>query len=1697
MRGSLSGRYVLGSDIDASETSTWNYNSSLGYYKGFTPIGNGTTNFTGIFNGLGHTISGLYTRQTGYYAGMFGCSGATAVFSSVGLINHTVISTVEYVGGLVAYLTDSLVEDSYMLGSVTGRFSVGGLIGQANGGTIVGSYTAGDVNANNYGSGGLVGNAYGASITSSWSSADVTSTSIYVGGLAGYSNGSVTDSYAVGDVVGSTHVGGLIGYTGTATIADSYASGDVTGSLYTGGLVGYNYGAVTNTYALGTVSGGHSTGGLVGITGDTSSISNSNATGDVIGGSNAGGLVGYDRGSVTTSYATGKVSGIAAVGGLVGYNYTGTVSYSYATGTVTGTGSDVGGLIGRNDATVSTTYALGSATSTLSYVGGLVGRNYGTIAMSYSIGKTIGSSYAGGLVGYQGGTVTNSYWNETTSGRTGSTSLTTAEMMAESDFSGWDFTSTWAIMEGVSYPYFQWQGTPGLIKGTSDLTATETVRVVVNGTSVEAISIAVDGTFYAILSQGTMDVGDVVLLYEQDGGVNAANAVYVLGSNVATGLSLSSGTLWADSGAGVLSTASFITALGVLTPSDVLYRVSDNDLTITASMTDLYNTSGSGIELVGSIMTSGNLSFYAPVMLAANVTVDAGAGAITFGSTIDGEFDFSIAGGTIAFAETVGGTTPPSTLFVTGDATLSSDITVYENLTFDDTVTLEADSALISHYGTLTLNGLDNGSYSLTGTARTVDLNEGISWNAGTLTLTATYYDININATMNATGTAGLILTFGDNLNLSDGVKVNLATGASLTINDNVYTIINSLGAVGSSTATDLQGMKGGLAGYYALGSDIDASDTATWNYSSTLGYYQGFQPVGGSTSFTGIFNGLGHTVTNLYIRRIADLTGFFGQIGSAGTVSNVGLINANVTGKSGVGALAGRNNGTIYSSYATGAVRGTSSYTGGLVGLLSGSITDSYADVDVTGTQDVGGLVGYQTGGTITNSHATGDVTGSGNFIGGLVGYEYYSTAYITYSYATGNVSGADYVGGLVGYNTSNAYPITYCYALGSVTGGDYIGGLIGLNNYGSSIRYSYAAGKITATGTNVGGLAARSNGSVSYSYWNKTTTGVMTTSGGGPGTTPEQMMAESAFSSWNFSSTWAIAEGVSYPYLRGQGTPTLIKGTSNLTSGEAIEVAVNGTVVGTGATGADGSIYIMLDEGTVDSGDVILLYVNEDGTTMSNAVYIASGNVLTGLSLTSNTLWADSADGLLSNATFVSARGSLNTTDILYTAFGNALTIVAGSTMLDNSSGSGLTIDGSITTSGNLTFETDVTLGADVVFDVSGGILTVNGTINGAYDLAVTAETFSLAGAIGGTTALDTVLLTSANGLELPSIAAANIIARTTNAAADLTIASETVLTATGTGTSVTLSSGRNFINDAGSSAIVAENGRWLIFSTTPDANTYGSLDSGNMAIWNANYGDTIGQTGNRYLFSDQPTVTFTSSDVSKTYGTDATAIVAGAYTIGGLQSGITGAFLSDTEATAFSGTPDATSFGAIATADAGTYILTVGAGTTTGLNGYVLAYSSSGELTVDPATVTVSAVSANKTYGMTDPALLYTVNGLVLNDTATTILSGSLSRGQGQDIGSYVIYQGTLIATTNYTIVFQGNTFTITPTGKAVDTNTLRQLSKGDLDVGEITFIHKDYRLSGEILVPEPNPSPLTNKDIAEIIGLNYVMTDKKED
>ncbi len=287
------------------------------------------------------------------------------------------------------------------------------------------------------------------------------------------------------------------------------------------------------------------------------------------------------------------------------------------------------------------------------------------------------------------------------------------------------------------------------------------------------------------------------------------------------------------------------------------------------------------------------------------------------------------------------------------------------------------------------------------------------------------------------------------------------------------------------------------LNGKYILMADIDLS-----GYSSG----EGWVPIGSNTApFTGQFDGNGFIIKNLMINRPnTNYQGLFGATDSTAELVNVTLENVNVTGSYYTGSLVGQNyQGRITNSYSTGSVRGNY-FTGGLVGKnLYGAITSSYFTGSVTGVVHyTGGLVGKNYRGAIMNSYSTGSVTGGSDETGGLVGLN--DGGIISNCYSIASVTGKlYYTGGLVGWNSGS---IANSYSAGSVTGVRYTGGLVGYMSSGTK---------------------------VAYSYWDVQASGI-TASAAGMGRTTTQMKQQATFINWDFTNTWAIDEGKSYPYLR-----------------------------------------------------------------------------------------------------------------------------------------------------------------------------------------------------------------------------------------------------------------------------------------------------------------------------------------------------------------------------------------------------------------------------------------------------------------------------------------------------------------------------------------------------------------------------------
>lgn len=192
-------------DLDGSAGDPW------------TPIGDYYNPFAGVFDGQGHTVSGLHFDDAGAkYAGLFGC------IRSVGA---------SILGGAIQNVG---VTDSY----IRGRECVGGVCGE--------SY-------------GLIQNC--------WNDSQVMGEGMCVGGVCGFNKGTVSLCRNTGAVSGEDRVGGVCGYMGedTSKIENCMNTGTVSGNTMVGGVCGFHEdGLLTSSCSIGQVSGSSDTGGVFG-----------------------------------------------------------------------------------------------------------------------------------------------------------------------------------------------------------------------------------------------------------------------------------------------------------------------------------------------------------------------------------------------------------------------------------------------------------------------------------------------------------------------------------------------------------------------------------------------------------------------------------------------------------------------------------------------------------------------------------------------------------------------------------------------------------------------------------------------------------------------------------------------------------------------------------------------------------------------------------------------------------------------------------------------------------------------------------------------------------------------------------------------------------------------------------------------------------------------------------------------------------------------------------------------------------------------------------------------------------------------------------------------------------------------------------------------------------------------------------------
>ena len=226
---------------------------------------------------------------------------------------------------------------------------------------------------------------------------------------------------------------------------------------------------------------------------------------------------------------------------------------------------------------------------------------------------------------------------------------------------------------------------------------------------------------------------------------------------------------------------------------------------------------------------------------------------------------------------------------------------------------------------------------------------------------------------------------------------------------------------------------------------------------------------------FSGMLDGKGFIISNLYIKRNDDYQGLFSELKSySSVVKNLTIkgVKIDAAGIDYIGAIAGSSSGSISNckviflsdSY----IKGTD-YIGAVVGsgnVQNCEVKSQAAGTVITGNNNVGGITGS---GDCDNCHVYADVAGN-NYVGGIAG----SGSDFSMCSFTGKVTGREWVGGIVGIGDC----MTSCKSVADIVASDGAGGIAGMVR--QIVTACYSDGTITPISSSSSGY--RFGGIVGY---------------------------------------------------------------------------------------------------------------------------------------------------------------------------------------------------------------------------------------------------------------------------------------------------------------------------------------------------------------------------------------------------------------------------------------------------------------------------------------------------------------------------------------------------------------------------------------------------------------------------------------
>ena len=215
-------------------------------WRDWEPIGNDSSEYSGTFDGKGHTISGLYFFSDSYEANIVGVVGylKTGTIQNIGLENsYFYSSNGSYIAGICGYNEGGTIDNCYNAGNINGQQGVGGICGRNNGVFKFASFSF---------IAGVIKNCY--------NTGNISGSHSKIGGVCGLNNFTLENCYNTGNVTGGTSasfVGGIVGNNyidnrnSGYTFRNCYNTGTVTGKSSFGAVYGSDtYKDAQNCYYL-------------------------------------------------------------------------------------------------------------------------------------------------------------------------------------------------------------------------------------------------------------------------------------------------------------------------------------------------------------------------------------------------------------------------------------------------------------------------------------------------------------------------------------------------------------------------------------------------------------------------------------------------------------------------------------------------------------------------------------------------------------------------------------------------------------------------------------------------------------------------------------------------------------------------------------------------------------------------------------------------------------------------------------------------------------------------------------------------------------------------------------------------------------------------------------------------------------------------------------------------------------------------------------------------------------------------------------------------------------------------------------------------------------------------------------------------------------------------------------------------------